>query len=150
MVFYWKNRLCTEQKSKDSLKSKKELQLSGKKKNLKGNCYLLDPTPETKSNRVQNNSDSNWAFDLSVSSKMQLFHSIHNHYITHNRLRFQIYDKCFPNQFLLPNKRFVTLLGNHAIPKVRKTMLHKTYATSQWINKWSILSITLIQATTTS
>ena len=50
MVFYWKNRLlhacndehkvnwndnnwlCTEQKSKDSLKSKKELQLLGKKK----------------------------------------------------------------------------------------------------------------------
>ena len=38
------------------------------------------------------------------------------------------------------NKRSLTLLGNYPIPKVWKTMLHKTYATSQWINNWSIVS----------
>ena len=90
--------------------------------------------------RPQNNIDSNRAFDLSVSSKMQLFHSVHNRYITHSGSRFQIYDECFPNQFLRSNKRSSTLLGTYPIPKVLKTMLHKTYATSQWINNWSIVS----------
>ena len=31
-------------------------------------------------------------------------------------------------------------INTHWIPKALKTRLHKTYATSQWINKWSIAS----------
>ena len=57
MVFYWKNRLCTEQKSKDSLKSKKELQLLGKKK--KSKRELLFARPHTR-DQIQQGSEQQW------------------------------------------------------------------------------------------
>ena len=56
MVFYWKNRLCTEQKSKESLKSKRELQLSRKQKSKRELLFARSHTRD----QIQQGLEQQW------------------------------------------------------------------------------------------
>ena len=84
---------------------------------------FVRPHARAQSNRVQFSNNSNWALDVSSSSKIWLFHSNHNSHIKHNGMKFQISDEWFPNEFLDPNKRS-KLLVIHKPQKYVQSSLH--------------------------
>ena len=66
-----------------------------------------------------------WSSMLSMSSNVRQFHSLQIHHIKHNGAKFQMLDKCFPNQFHQPRRVSATDLGKtHEFPKDLKTKLH--------------------------
>ena len=48
----------------------------------------------------------------SISLNVCLFHSLQIHHIKANGVKFYMLDECFPNQFIHPIKRSITLLGS--------------------------------------
>ena len=79
---------------------------------------LVKPHTRDQSNKDLINNAVNWVTELSVSSKVQWFLSLHNLNIKRRGTKFQISDECLPTQFLQPNKRSMTFSGNtHRIPK---------------------------------
>ena len=67
----------------------------------------------------------NWSSELSMSSNVLQFHSLHRHHIKHNGAKFQTLDECFPNQFHQPKRVSATNLSKtQEIPKDLKIKLH--------------------------
>ena len=78
---------------------------------------------------------------LSVPSKVQVLHSHQINHIRQDGTIFQIFEKCFPNQFLHAKRREATVFGiTHWIPNNIKTSLHKARANLQWSKRWSTIS----------
>ena len=68
----------------------------------------LDVNPQVRPNQTM----GLWSPDLSSSTNIRLICSSQIIHLKHNKTKFQIFDKCFPNQSLHPNKRPITLSGN--------------------------------------
>ena len=84
---------------------------------------------------------NSWLSELSMSSNILQFRSLHRRHIKHNGAKFQMLDKCFPGQFHQPKRVSITDLGKtHKIPKDLKTKLHNRWALPQWSSKWSTIS----------
>ena len=45
---------------------------------------------------------NNWSSELSMSSNVLQFHSLHRHHIKHSEAKFQMLDECFLGQFHQP------------------------------------------------
>ena len=68
---------------------------------------------------------NNWLSELSMSSNVLQFRSLHRHHIKHSRAKFQMIDECFPGQFHQPKRVSATDLGKtQEIPKDLNTKLH--------------------------
>ena len=103
----------------------------------------LDVSPQAwdQSNRDLLKEASKWSLELSKSSKVRWLRSFQRHHNKHNITKFQVLDKCFPNQYHQPKSRLGTILGKtHEIPKDLRTKLYNRWAFSQWSGKWPIVS----------
>ena len=68
---------------------------------------------------------NNWSLELSMSSKVLQFRSLHRHHIKHSGAKFQMLDECFPGQFHQWKRVSATDLGKaQEIPKELNTKLH--------------------------
>ena len=70
------------------------------------------PVSCDQSNREPLKEASNWSSELSTASNIHLFApSMYTvHHINHNKTKFQMSDKCFPNQFQQPKEDQVPFL----------------------------------------
>ena len=87
----------------------------------------LDVSPQAlaQSNGELEKRVSIWSSNLSKSSNVRQLRSFQIHHIKHNETKFQMLDKCFPNQFhQLKGKSDTVHEGTHEIPKIRKTKHH--------------------------
>ena len=69
----------------------------------------IDPQVQDQSNNVSTNETRSCPPKLSKSSNIQLLRSHQIIFIKHNIAKFQISNELFPNHFLHPNKRLITL-----------------------------------------
>ena len=68
---------------------------------------------------------NNWSSELSMSSNVLQFRSLHRHHIKHNEAKFQMLDNCFPGHFHQPKRVSAIDLGKtQEIPKDLNTKLH--------------------------
>ena len=118
-----------EQKNKKKeSKNKKKKNINYKERELrKRGRESLDVSPQAlaQSNRELEKRVSIWSSNLSKSSNVRQLRSFQIHHIKHNETKFQMLDKCFPNQFHQLKRKFDTVHeGTHEIPKIRKTKHH--------------------------
>ena len=118
-----------EQKNKKKeSKNKKKKNINYKERELrKRGRESLDVSPQAlaQSNRELEKRVSIWSSNLSKSSNVRQLRSFQIHHIKHNETKFQMLDKCFPNQFdQLKGKSDTVHEGTHEIPKIRKTKHH--------------------------
>ena len=75
------------------------------------------------------------------SAKMQLFLFLQIIHITQCGTKVQIFEVCFPNQFLQVANKSITLLGNtQTTPNDQKAKLHNQDTSPQCNSRWSTLS----------
>ena len=85
----------------------------------------VSPQALDQSNREPLKEANIWSSELSMSSKVLLFHSLQRHHIKHDGAKFQMLETCFPGQFHQPNRVSATDLGKtQKIPKDLNTKLH--------------------------
>ena len=70
----------------------------------------VNPHTHDQSNKVVTNKAKSLSPESIESSKMRLFLSLEIIHITQCVTRFQTFEECFPNQFLQPANKLITLL----------------------------------------
>lgn len=66
---------------------------------------------QDQSNKVNINDTRNYSLEFSTSSNVCMFLSLQIYHIKHNGAKFHMFNECFPNQFLHPSIRSITLSG---------------------------------------
>ena len=101
----------------------------------------VKPHARDRSKKVVAKDSTRWLSKLSRSSNVRRLRSLRNVHVKHNGPKFQTSVKCFPNQFLHPNKRPTTFLGTtQSIPKEPKTKFHSPTTIEQCSNRLSTVS----------
>ena len=111
--------------------SKLNLPIMGEKKTIDSRTWgrirpRVKPQIRDPSNKVPTSKDFTRSIGLSISSKIRILCSYQINHMRHADTIFQIFENCFPNQFLEANSREAKVLGiTHWIPNNKKTSLHK-------------------------
>ena len=71
----------------------------------------VKPHAQDQSNKVVANNPKSLSPESTESSNMRLFLSLQIIHITRCGTKFQTFEECFPNQFLQPASKSITLLG---------------------------------------
>ena len=112
-------------KKEEAENKNKKLKLQRKRAKEKRKRVTRCESPSPSPIREPERRASNWSSDLSKSSNVRQLRSFQIHHIKHNETKFQMLDKCFPNQFhQLKGKSDTVHEGTHEIPKIRKTKHH--------------------------
>ena len=116
--------------------NQKEILVECWKSRMEGHC--IRPQIWDHSNKVPISKDFKWSRGLTISSNVQVLCSCQIKHVRQVSAKFQIFEECFPNQFLHANRKDATVSSiTPWIPNIRKTSLHNTWAKWQWSKRWS-------------
>ena len=100
----------------------------------------VKPHERDQSNKVPTNKAKNWFPVSCISSKRQPLHSLQIIHITQCGTKFQIFEECFPNQFICTANKSITFLGKtQATPNNLRAGLHNWETSSQCNKRLSTL-----------
>lgn len=103
--------------------------------------HCIRPQIWDHSNKVPISKYFKWSRGLTISSNVRVLRSFQINHIRQVSIKFQIFEECFPNQFLHANRKDATVSSiTHWIPYIRKTSFHNTWAKWQWSKRWSTTS----------
>ena len=89
--------------------------------------HCIRPQIWDHSNKVPISKDFKWSRGLTISSNVQVLCSCQIKHVRQVSAKFQIFEECFPNQFLHANRKDATVSSiTPWIPNIRKTSLHNT------------------------
>ena len=98
----------------------------------------VKPQQRAHSNRLRWHKIFNSSNVFSMFSKEQRFRSNQTIHIKHPRIKFQIFELCFPSHWCQQDNKPVVILGiTQCTPKAWSMKEHKEWVTGQWSRRWS-------------